>query len=862
MKRKTNTVSGLKEQAGSSDSHNFSEVLNAVLNSAIDPMIISDSEGVILHFSEGAKELLGFENCTDCEKKPLTDIVPKEDHKLFSILMKNLAANGSQIDYPSLKLKGKNSVRECAFKASILKDPECRTYIIISLRDISHQKFELKKQAAYYEISDAASTSRDLNELYHKVHSIVKDLVPADNFYIAIYDDRFQTIEFPYYIDEHDLPYGVRKYKPQKFGKGLTEHAILAGKPMLVTGEQAKALMESHAIDKIGELSEQWFGVPLKTVDNKTVGLLAVQIYHSDQRYTESDMDIMEFVSTQIAMAIERKRREEHLSQLKIAVESSGEAIFMTDAEGIIRYINPEFSRLYGYHENEIIGKTTPRILKSGHHSADEYSRMWQKLISRQTVKLEMLNKTKQGTLINVEVSCSPIIDDDDYLVGYLSVHRNVTERKESEKIKNALYKISEAVNVTSDLSNLYKTLHDIVMELMPVKNFYLALYDPETEMISFPYFVDEYDEPMKPKKAGKGLTEYVLRTGKGVLINENRDLELRRKGEVEMIGTPSKIWLGVPLKIFDRVTGVMVVQDYENENVYGEREKEILTFVSEQVANAIYKKSVEQELLEFTTELQSHKHLLELRTEELIKLNAQLENSEKELQELNAAKDHYFSIIAHDLKSPFNGLLGFSNLMLQDFDRFSREEIRSYLKNMNSSIKHIFNLVENLLDWSRIQSGRLEYNPEPVELEELIVSVLKILESNFHNKSIKTSTRLEKSVIVSADRKMLISVVQNLLSNAVKFTREGGEIEVRSQIREQFALVTIRDNGVGIRQEMLKDLFKIEKLVTTEGTQNEKGTGLGLILCKEFIEKCGGRITVESKPGKGTAFTFSLPLI
>ncbi|MGE5683010.1 MAG: PAS domain S-box protein [Bacillota bacterium] len=840
----------------------YKSIYNAIISSSIDPVFISDPEGNILDISQKALDFFGLSGIEDIQGKTIFKTVLFENQDMIYTYFKEVVKNGKAETLEYSFIRSDNRRSYCEINPIVLKDAENKPRFVAAIvKDITTNKFEQKKQAAIYEISEAAAVSNNLDELYAKVHMIVKELIPADNFYIAICDEKFQTVEFPYYIDENDGPDAVIKYPAQRFGKGLTEYAISYGKPMLVSKEKQLEYLSKGLIEQVGELCTEWLGVPLKTINGKTIGLLTVQMYSSKLSYTRSDIDILSFVSTQIAMAIERKRKEESLLQLKKAVESSSEAIFITDTERLISYINPEFTRLYGYTPDEIIGKATPEILKTSLISEEIYLNYWTELKSKRNITNELMVKTKLGKVICIECSASAIIDENDQVLGYLCVQRSIEQRKEAENIKNALYKISEAANVTLDLSTLYERIHEIIKELMPVKNFYIALFDPETELISFPYFIDEYDPPQAPKKAGKGLTEYVLRTGKGILVNEDMSFELSRQGEIEVIGTPSKVWLGVPLKIFERVTGVMVLQDYENSDVYAEREKEILTFVSEQIASAIYKKSVEQELLEFTTELQNHKQLLEKRTEELTSLNSQLERSEKELQELNSAKDKYFSIIAHDLKSPFNGLLGFSNMLLQDFDQFKKDDVRVYLKYMNSSIKHIFTLVENLLDWSRIQTGRLEFNPESLNLKEYVTGVVKLLESNLLGKSISSCVEINENVLVSADKKMLTSVLQNLISNAVKFTKPGGMIRIASGIEGSNVKISVSDTGVGIDQVRLNDLFKIDKHTSTDGTEKEKGTGLGLILCKEFVEKCGGKISVASEIGKGTVFSFTLPL-
>jgi signal transduction histidine kinase len=237
------------------------------------------------------------------------------------------------------------------------------------------------------------------------------------------------------------------------------------------------------------------------------------------------------------------------------------------------------------------------------------------------------------------------------------------------------------------------------------------------------------------------------------------------------------------------------------------------------------------------------------------------LEKQAAELQKLNLTKDKFFSIIAHDLKSPFNAIMGFSELMLVNYDDLDDEIFIKGLKTMESAASHAYKLVENLLIWSKNQSKGKEFNPEWLDLNEHIHDSIKISEGAILNKELHVSFNPKKECSIFADRNMIDLVIRNLISNAIKFTNKKGKISVKVVVNKEEVSVSVSDNGVGIPENKLKTIFEIDKHKNTLGTENEQGTGLGLILCKDFIENHKGKIWVESTQGKGSKFTFTLPL-
>jgi signal transduction histidine kinase len=252
---------------------------------------------------------------------------------------------------------------------------------------------------------------------------------------------------------------------------------------------------------------------------------------------------------------------------------------------------------------------------------------------------------------------------------------------------------------------------------------------------------------------------------------------------------------------------------------------------------------------------------LLKQKISELENTNKKLRESSLMLEQLNATKNRFFSIIAHDLKNPFNALLGFSEIISTSFNELEEHEIRDYISIVRTSSRNLYKLLENLLKWSASQTGTMHYLPEKFDLVVLVNAEINLIRINASKKNIDISTDLPDELIIVSDKLLISSVIRNLLDNAVKFTHRGGKIIITSRKENQDIYTAIEDNGIGIPEEMKKKLFLLDDSTCRKGTDMEEGGGLGLILCKELIEKSKGEIGVESREGTGTRFWFRLPL-
>ncbi len=309
---------------------------------------------------------------------------------------------------------------------------------------------------------------------------------------------------------------------------------------------------------------------------------------------------------------------------------------------------------------------------------------------------------------------------------------------------------------------------------------------------------------------------------------------------------------MAVPIIIGEQVMGVLDVQENEIGGL-DKSDADLLRTLANHIAVAIQNAQLygiaQQELTERK------------------RAETALKKANQELTKLNADKDKFFSIVAHDLKGPFQPLLGLAHLLLETADQVTPQDALEIGGSIYRSAKNIYDLLENLLEWSRIQRGHLEYNPIPLDLRLVVERAVNLLAENALYKQITLKSTITAPLYIQADENMLYTVIRNLISNALKFTPAGGSVTINqyngnSVTAEKLtALVEVADTGVGISEKNLAKLFKIEDTLTTTGTAKEKGTGLGLIICKEMVEQHGGEISVISELHKGTAVRFTVPL-
>lgn len=409
-----------------------------------------------------------------------------------------------------------------------------------------------------------------------------------------------------------------------------------------------------------------------------------------------------------------------------------------------------------------------------------------------------------------------------------------ITSRETQEQKK---VKITSGLKpeIISEASTKWQLLLDMIVKIIDVPAGLIMRLHEETIEVFL-----ASNSPGNPYKQGEkselhyGLyCETVIATQKKLLVPNatnnplwsvsNPDLELN------MVS-----YLGYPVNWPDgEVFGTLCVLD-NKENHYSANFEELFLNI---------KQSIESEL-------------------KLLVMDQVLKESNARLEQLIGIKDKFFSIIAHDLKSPFNSIVGFSDLLLGKAKQNDHEKTEEYARIILESSEKAMNLLENLMLWSYSQTGRLEYAPMLFDLVSLIGEVLALHAAQATGKSIKLMGELPSKYLLFADKAMINTVLRNLVSNAIKFTKPGGQICVAIAPKENELEVSVSDTGVGIDKENIGKLFEIGESYSTKGTRNEKGTGLGLILCKEFVNKHGGQIWAESDKRFGSTFSFTIPLV
>ncbi|MCW9040136.1 MAG: ATP-binding protein [Rhodospirillales bacterium] len=286
---------------------------------------------------------------------------------------------------------------------------------------------------------------------------------------------------------------------------------------------------------------------------------------------------------------------------------------------------------------------------------------------------------------------------------------------------------------------------------------------------------------------------------------------------------------------------------------------KRIIDLSAELAAYEEHLRRTKEDLLRQLQDSRDVQERTEALSAEYAQMAENLALAKEELETLNQEKNKLFSIIAHDLRSPFNAMLGYTQILLQYSDTLSPEERRSTAETVHNSAKSAFGLLENLLEWSRLQMNCVHFTPEPLRIRELVTRTIDVLAPVAAEKSIDLIDRTE-DLFAYGDPRMVETVIRNLINNAVKFTEQSGSVTLECAALENTVQITVTDTGIGMDAEKAAGLFDLSTNVSTVGTGGEKGTGLGLLMCKELVERNGGMINVHSTPGEGSAFAFTLP--
>jgi PAS domain S-box-containing protein len=504
-------------------------------------------------------------------------------------------------------------------------------------------------------------------------------------------------------------------------------------------------------------------------------------------------------------------------------------AIAITSPSGKITMINREFTNLFGFTLEEAVNNNindlvVPYDLKEEASRIDDLASINQKEV-RQTIR-----KDKYGNNIHVTLIATVIVINNE-IVANLGIYRDITTERKNQLLQEILFNISTAALKQYDIKEIYPIIVKELSKIWDTNNFFIALYDKTSETLSLPFFADEKDNFYEiPTK--KTITGWVIKNNKSVLLKE-KDLKfLDESGDIDLVGTPCKVWMGVPLKVENDIIGVMCLQDYYNEDKFSHDDLYIMDFIANQIAIAIQRRMMLDNLI----------------------------FERKKAEEAAQSKQVFMSTMSHEIRTPLNEVIGITNLLLQGGPR---EDQMDYIKALKFSGNHLLTLVNDVLDYNKMESGKIIFEQTQFNLSDFLDEIMRSY--SFRSKAknigfdIKKASNLPVEVI--GDPIRLNQILSNLLSNALKFTIHGTiQVFVKelsrtaNQSKMEF---TVTDTGIGIPKNKHLLIFDSFTQASADTTRQYGGTGLGLAICKKLIELQGGTITLESEPEKGSTFRF-----
>ena len=666
------------------------------------------------------------------------------------------------------------------------------------LRDITDRRHEELKRQVIYEISQSVAMTENLSELMKSIHQSLGKILYAENYYVALYDKNTGLFSFPYFVDQFDAT-----PEPVEMPKSCSAYVLRVGKPVLITPELFRQLEKQNEVELVGSPSPSWVGVPLKTPDG-TIGVLVLQHYTNKNIYSEHDIQFLDSVGSLIAMAIKRRQAEVELRKerllLRTVIDNIPDSIYCKDTAGRKTLANQTelfYSQINS--ESEILGKT-------------DFELYPKELAEKFFADDQMVLKTGQ-----------PVINREEFLFDNNGQKKWLLTSK--LPLKDEYGNITGLVGIGHDITNRRQTQE----ELRESENNLKVILQSTADGI-------------------------LAVNGHGKIIKTNRRF--------------AELWR-IPQELIDS----------------GDNDI-LLNFVLNQLVNPDEFISKVQKLYNSTDEDLDHLHFLDGRVferfsapldipnstigrvwsfrdiTERIRTEEEIKRKNEDLLRINAEKDKFFSIIAHDLKGPFNGFLGLTQVMAEQLPNLTVAEVQKIAVSMSNSAKNLYHLLENLLEWSQIQKGAFPFKPEGFQLGTVVRNSIDMILESAKLKNIEISHHVADGLLAVADMNMIQTVIRNLAFNAIKFTPKGGKITllVKTTSDNNFE-ISIQDTGIGMSQNMIENLFRIDVQTNRRGTEGEPSTGLGLLLCKEFTEKNGGKIWVESAEGVGSTFYFTLPI-
>ncbi|MRR19577.1 PAS domain S-box protein [bacterium] len=526
----------------------------------------------------------------------------------------------------------------------------------------------------------------------------------------------------------------------------------------------------------------------------------------------------------------ERKLSNEK-AMLEHLIDAAPEAIVLTDFDGRIMRINKGFTKLFGYEPEEADNRLIDDLVVPD-ELREEAVKIDEEALANGTGALETIRRDKHGNRINVSLIASSVISNDK-TIAFLGIYRDITREIKSRLMQEIQYNISTVALQDSDIFDIYPTIVQEIGKLWNVNNFFIALYNREKDTLTFPFFADERDH-FQETAAKNTLTGWVIRNNKSVLLDEMDILKIEKTGAISLVGSPCKIWMGVPLKMDDEVIGAICLQDYKSIDAFNNDDLQVFEFIANQIVLTLQRRRMLDNLI----------------------------TARKRAEEAAFSKQQFMSTMSHEIRTPLNEVIGITNLLYQSNPR---EDQMEYIKTLRFSANHLLTLVNDILDYNKMEAGKIVFEKTEFELVSMLDDMKRSYSHRAQEKGI--SFTIDKSAdlppTLIGDPIRLNQILSNLLSNAIKFTSDGG-VTLKASVREHLegrALLefSVADTGIGIAMDKLEEIFESYAQASADTTRKYGGTGLGLAICKRLVDLQGGKISVESELDKGSVFTFTI---
>ena len=518
-------------------------------------------------------------------------------------------------------------------------------------------------------------------------------------------------------------------------------------------------------------------------------------------------------------------------AMLEHLIDAAPEAIVLTDYDGQIIRINKGFTKLFGYEAEEVQNRMIDDLIVPD-ELKDEAVRVDEVALSQGTEAIETVRRDKRGDKINVSLIASSVISNDK-TIAFLGIYRDISREIKSRLMQEIQYNISTVALQDSDIFDIYPTIVKEIGKLWNVNNFFIALYNREKDTLNFPFFADERDH-FKETDAKNTLTGWVIKNNKAVLLDENDILKIEKTGAISLVGSPCKIWMGVPLKMDDEVIGAICLQDYKKIDAFNNDDLQVFEFIANQIVLTLQRRRMLDNLI----------------------------TARKRAEEAAFSKQQFMSTMSHEIRTPLNEVIGITNLIYQGNPR---EDQMEYINTLRFSANHLLTLVNDILDYNKMEAGKIVFEKTEFDLVSMLEDIKRSYSHRAREKGI--SFTVEKSADLPGsligDPIRLNQIISNLLSNAMKFTVTGG-VTLKAAVKERQknrALLefSVTDTGIGIAMEKLDEIFESYAQASPDTTRKYGGTGLGLAICKRLVDLQGGTISVSSEPDKGSVFRFSI---